>query len=145
MKLLYMLPLLFMSNKIEYTDNLVYYLRISYYIVQFATLAVAWFLKQKVSARVAVRAAKQLLNPSCRLSGVSQIEAKKDNTKIYLPAVKAAFAPPPENPVSQTGRLFVHAEALIGDMIDKGSTNCLSSKSQPLYSFQPPKSLSSHC
>lgn len=58
MKLLYMLPLLFLSNKIEYTDNLVYYLRISYYIVQFATLAVAWFLKQKVSAHMAVWAAK---------------------------------------------------------------------------------------
>lgn len=138
MKLLYMLPLLFLSNKIEYTDNLVYYLRISYYIVQFATLAVAWFLKQKVSARVGVRAAEQLLTSSCRPSGVSQIEAKKDNTKIYLPAVKAAFAPPPENPVSQTGRLFVHVQALIEDVIDKGRTNCLSAKSPPAYAFQSP-------
>lgn len=114
MRILYMLPVFFMANKIEYTDILVNILRVSYYVVQLATLAVAYFIKQKVrGAGQGWSAALCHFAPLHASTGPyerrllpPQIASKQDNTKIFMPPVKIPFAPAPENPVCRTTLLL---------------------------------------
>jgi len=47
-KMLYMLPLMFIANKINFTDELINILRVVYITVQIVSLTVAWTIQRKV-------------------------------------------------------------------------------------------------
>ncbi|EWM20889.1 Ankyrin repeat-containing domain protein [Nannochloropsis gaditana] len=94
-KMLVMLPIFFMAQKVTYTDDLVNILRISYYAVQAVTLLVAY---------VYIR---------------NKIMAANDRTPIYLPPVALPFGmgPAADNPRPKETSYFDHEMEQLNTLI----------------------------